>query len=132
MSSYGSMPFRKRTIPYGVVPGSPAKRVKVLRQTSKSFITGPLTKIYISCYAILVRGLVIKLFLKSTKITLYEIGHSTMLNSNSSIHPSIKTKHRTAKSKTNRRRRIDFPYGCALYTTIECIINYVTEIIDAR
>lgn len=53
----------------------------------------------------------------------YETGQSLLLNSNSSNPPSVKARHRIAKSPTCRRRRINFPCGCTLYTTIECFIN---------
>ncbi|ALK03438.1 transactivator protein [Whitefly-associated begomovirus 1] len=42
-----------------------------------------------------------------------------MLNSSSSTPPSIKTRHRIAKSRP-RRRRIDLQCGCSIYFHIDC------------
>nr|UBR90490.1 transactivating protein [Cnidoscolus mosaic leaf deformation virus]UBR90514.1 transactivating protein [Cnidoscolus mosaic leaf deformation virus] len=43
-----------------------------------------------------------------------------MQNSSSSTPPSIKTKHRAAKKRAIRRRRIDLLCGCTIYQHIEC------------
>nr|AGD98609.1 transactivating protein [Sida yellow blotch virus] len=43
-----------------------------------------------------------------------------MLNSSSSTPPSIKPRHRIAKSRALRRRRIDLDCGCSLYVHIKC------------
>ncbi|QCB65756.1 trans-activating protein [Tomato chlorotic leaf curl virus] len=43
-----------------------------------------------------------------------------MLNSSSSTPPSIKTKHRIAKKRAIRRRRIDLNCGCTIYVNLNC------------
>ncbi|AFQ93623.1 transactivator protein [Bean chlorosis virus] len=43
-----------------------------------------------------------------------------MLNSSSSTPPSIKQKHRIAKKRAIRRRRIDLGCGCTIYFHIGC------------
>ncbi|AFY22647.1 transcriptional activator protein [Corchorus mottle virus] len=43
-----------------------------------------------------------------------------MLNSSSSTPPSIKQRHRIAKRRAPRRRRIDLDCGCSLYVHINC------------
>nr|QWB14742.1 trans-activating protein [Sida yellow blotch virus]QWB14747.1 trans-activating protein [Sida yellow blotch virus]QWB14752.1 trans-activating protein [Sida yellow blotch virus] len=43
-----------------------------------------------------------------------------MLNSSSSTPPSIKRRHRIAKRRAPRRRRIDIDCGCSIYVHINC------------
>ncbi|QMV80670.1 trans-acting protein [Tomato yellow net virus] len=43
-----------------------------------------------------------------------------MLNSSSSTPPSIKTKHRIAKKRAVRRRRVDLDCGCTIYQHLNC------------
>ncbi|AAM12386.1 transactivator protein Trap [Sida yellow mosaic virus] len=43
-----------------------------------------------------------------------------MLNSSSSTPPSIKPRHRAAKRRGTRRRRIDLACGCSIYVHINC------------
>nr|QHA25087.1 transcriptional activator protein [Soybean blistering mosaic virus] len=43
-----------------------------------------------------------------------------MLNSSSSTPPSIKARHRAAKQRAVRRRRIDLNCGCSIYIHIDC------------
>nr|UBR90630.1 transactivating protein [Cnidoscolus mosaic leaf deformation virus] len=44
-----------------------------------------------------------------------------MRNSSSSTPPSIKPKHRIAKKRAIRRRRIDTECGCTIYQHINCV-----------
>ncbi|ADV15501.1 transcriptional regulator [Sida micrantha mosaic virus - Rhombifolia [Bolivia:Cerro Fraile 1:2007]] len=50
----------------------------------------------------------------------YEVGHSTMLNSSSSTPPSIKPRHRIAKKRTLRRKRVDLKCGCSIFVHLNC------------
>ncbi|AEI91386.1 AC2 gene product [Sida mosaic Alagoas virus] len=50
-----------------------------------------------------------------------------MLNSSSSTPPSIKPRHRIAKSRATRRRRVDLDCGCSLYVHINCSNNGFTH-----
>nr|AGH30020.1 transactivating protein [Tomato yellow vein streak virus] len=50
-----------------------------------------------------------------------------MLNSSSSTPPSIKPRHRAAKQKTTRRKRIDLNCGCSIYIHINCRNNGFTH-----
>ncbi|ADK97752.1 AC2 [Melon chlorotic mosaic virus] len=50
-----------------------------------------------------------------------------MLTSSSSTPPSIKTKHRIAKKKGVRRRRIDLNCGCSIFVHIACAENGFTH-----
>nr|UBR90448.1 transactivating protein [Cnidoscolus mosaic leaf deformation virus]UBR90625.1 transactivating protein [Cnidoscolus mosaic leaf deformation virus] len=43
-----------------------------------------------------------------------------MQNSSSSTPPSIKPRHRAAKKRAIRRRRIDLVCGCTIYQHIDC------------
>nr|ARM20156.1 transcriptional activator [Jacquemontia yellow vein virus] len=43
-----------------------------------------------------------------------------MQNSSSSTPPSIEPKHRIAKKRAVRRRRIDLDCGCSIYISINC------------
>ncbi|ACD93168.1 trans-activating protein [Tomato mild mosaic virus] len=43
-----------------------------------------------------------------------------MLNSSSSTPPSIKPKHRIAKKRATRRRRIDLDCGCSVFVHLNC------------
>ncbi|QOI11359.1 transactivation protein [Cnidoscolus blistering yellow mosaic virus] len=43
-----------------------------------------------------------------------------MLNSSSSTPPSIRSKHKIAKQRAIRRRRIDTECGCTIYVHINC------------
>ncbi|ADW10638.1 transactivator protein [Sida micrantha mosaic virus-[snap bean:Brazil:2003]] len=43
-----------------------------------------------------------------------------MLNSSSSTPPSIKPRHRIAKKRAIRRRRVDLECGCCLYQHLNC------------
>nr|ACV83311.1 AC2 [Tomato yellow vein streak virus] len=50
-----------------------------------------------------------------------------MLNSSSSTPPSIKPRHRAAKRKVIRRRRIDLNCGCSIYVHLNCRNNGFTH-----
>ncbi|AAM12372.1 transactivator protein Trap [Sida mottle virus] len=50
-----------------------------------------------------------------------------MLNSYSSTPPSIKPRHRAAKKRGTRRRRIDLECGCSIYVHISCSNNGFTH-----
>nr|QLB45385.1 transactivator protein [Tomato golden mottle virus] len=50
-----------------------------------------------------------------------------MQNSSSSTPPSIKPKHRIAKRKGIRRKRIDLDCGCSIYVHINCANNGFTH-----
>nr|AGD98549.1 transactivating protein [Sida yellow mosaic virus] len=50
-----------------------------------------------------------------------------MLNSSSSTPPSIKPRHRAAKRRGTRRRRIDLACGCSIYVHISCSNNGFTH-----
>ncbi|UDP19914.1 transcriptional activation protein [Tomato mottle leaf distortion virus] len=50
-----------------------------------------------------------------------------MLNSSSSNPPSIKPRHRAAKRRALRRRRIDLNCGCSVYIHINCVNNGFTH-----
>nr|AGD98634.1 transactivating protein [Sida mottle Alagoas virus]AGD98639.1 transactivating protein [Sida mottle Alagoas virus]AGD98644.1 transactivating protein [Sida mottle Alagoas virus] len=43
-----------------------------------------------------------------------------MLNSSSSTPPSIKPRHRIAKKRAVRRRRVDLDCGCSIYQHLNC------------
>ncbi|AQT01545.1 TRAP [Sida bright yellow mosaic virus] len=44
-----------------------------------------------------------------------------MLNSSSSTPPSIKARHRIAKKRAIRRKRIDLNCGCSIFLHLNCV-----------
>ncbi|AFZ40231.1 TrAP [Tomato mottle wrinkle virus] len=50
-----------------------------------------------------------------------------MLNSSSSTPPSIKPRHRAAKQRAIRRKRIDLDCGCSIYIHLNCRNNGFTH-----
>nr|AFV52570.1 TrAP [Tomato leaf deformation virus]AFV52576.1 TrAP [Tomato leaf deformation virus] len=50
-----------------------------------------------------------------------------MQNSSSSTPPSIKPRHKIAKAKPIRRKRIDLDCGCSFFLHINCVNNGFTH-----